>query len=51
MQRNKIQIILHIEKKPKIMVISSSNSYSKNNLDVIKVSSDSKTNLKRFINN
>ena len=51
MQRNKIQIILHIEKKPKIMVISSSNSYSKNNLDVIKISSDSKTNLKRFINN
>ena len=33
------------------MVISSSNRYSNNNLDVIKVSSDSTINLKRFINN
>ncbi len=51
MQCNRIQIILHVDKKSKIMVISSSNRYSKNNLDVIKVSSDSKINLKRFINN
>ncbi len=51
MQCNRIQIILHVEKKSKIMVISSSNRYSKNNLDVIKVSSDSKINLKRFNNN
>ena len=51
MQCNQIQIILHVEKISKIMVTSSSNSYSKNNLDVIKISSDSKTNLKRFINN
>ena len=33
------------------MVISSSNSYSKNNLDVINLGSDSKINLKRFNNN
>jgi len=51
MQCNRIQIILHVDKKSKIMVISSSNRYSKNNLDVIKVSSDSKINLKRFNNN
>ena len=51
MQCNRIQIILHVDKKSKIMVISSPNRYSKNNLDVIKVSSDSKINLKRFINN
>ena len=51
MQCNRIQIILYVDKKSKIMVISSSNRYSKNNLDVIKVSSDSTINLKRFINN
>ncbi len=31
------------------MVISSSNSYSKNNPDLVKISSSNKTNLKRFI--
>ena len=51
MQCNKIQIILHVDKKSKIMVISSPNRYSKNNLDVINLGSDSKTNLKRFNNN
>ena len=51
MQRHKIQIILHVEKKFKIMVISSSNSYSKNNLDVIKINTANKTNLKRFTHN
>ncbi len=30
------------------MVISSSNSYYKSNLDVLKISSANKTNLKRF---
>ena len=33
------------------MVISSPNRYSKNNLDVINIGSDSKINLKRFNNN
>ena len=51
MQRNKIQIILYIEKKFTIMVISSSNSYSKNNLDDVRTSTSKPTNLKRFINN
>ena len=51
MQCNRIQIILHVDKKPKIMVISSPNRYSKNNLDVINLGSDSKINLKRFNNN
>ena len=51
MQCNRIQIILHVDKKSKIMVISSPNRYSKNNLDVINLGSDSKINLKRFNNN
>ena len=33
------------------MVISSSNSYSKSNLEVVKISSDNKINLKRFPQN
>jgi len=33
------------------MVISSSNSYSKNNLDLVKISSDNKIHLKRFTQN
>ena len=51
MQCNRIQIILHVDKKSKIMVISSPNRYSKNNLDVINLGSDSKISLKRFNNN
>ena len=51
MQCNRIQIILHVDKKSKIMVISSPNRYSNNNLDVINLRSDSKINLKRFNNN
>ena len=46
MQRIKIQIILHVERKSKIMVISSSNSYSKSNSEVVKINSDNK--IKRF---
>ena len=48
MQCDYIQIILHVEKISKIMVISSSNSYYKSNLDVVKISPPNKTNLKRF---
>ena len=48
MQCIKIQIILHVEKKSKIMVISSSNSYSKSNSDVVEISTDNKIKLKRF---
>ena len=33
------------------MVISSSNSYPKSNLDVLKISTDNKRNLKRFTQN
>ena len=52
MQCIKIQIILYIEKKSKIMVISSSNSYFKSNPDVVKISSSNKINLKkRFTQN
>ena len=51
MQCKKIQIILYIEKKSKIMVISSSNSYSKTNLDVIEIDRADKTNLKRVTQN
>ena len=51
MQRNKIQIILHVEKYPKIMVISSSNIHSTSNSDVVKISSTNKINLKRFTQN
>ena len=51
MQRIKIQIILHIEKESKIMVISSSNSYSKINSDVVEIRNSNKTNLKSFKQN
>ena len=51
MQCNKIQIILHVEKISKIMVISSSNSYSKSNLDLVKLSSTNKISQKRFTQN
>ena len=46
-----MQIILHIEKKFKIMVISSSNSYPKSNQDVIKISSAKTINFKKFTHN
>ena len=48
MQRIKIKIILHVEKISKIMVISSSNSYSNSDSDVVKISSDNKINIKKF---
>ena len=51
MQCEQIKIILHVEKKSKIMVISSSNSYSKNNLDFVDISSPKKTNFRRFTQN
>ena len=51
MQCKQFQIILYIEKKSKIMVISSSNSYSKTNFDVIDINSTNKTKLKRFTQN
>jgi len=51
MQCNKIQIILYVEKKSKIMVISSSNNYSKKNNDFVKISSNNKINLNRFTQN
>ena len=51
MQCKKIQIILHIEKKSKIMVLSSSNSYSKTNADVVNIDTANKKNLKRFAQN
>ena len=51
MQCKKIQIILYVEKKSKIMVISSSNNYSKKNNDFVKISSNNKINLNRFTQN
>ena len=51
MQCIKNQIRLHIEKKTLIMVISSSNSYSKSNSKVIEISTPNKRNLKRFSQN
>ena len=51
MQCNYIQIILHVEKQSKIMIISSPNNYSKRNLDVLKISTSNKGNLKRFTQN
>jgi cob(I)alamin adenosyltransferase len=38
-------------KKPKIMVISSSNNYSKSNFDVVNINTGNKKNLKRFTQN
>ena len=51
MQCNNIQIILHIEKKIRIMLMSSSNSYSKSNLDVIEINNSNKKNVRRFTQN
>ena len=51
MQCKKIQFILHIEKKSQIMVISSSNTFSKNNADVVKISSTNKLKVKKFTQN
>ena len=51
MQCNDIQIILHIEKKIRIMLMSSSNSYSKSNLDVIEINNSNKKNVRRFTQN
>ena len=51
MQCKKIQIILHIEKKLKIMVISSSNINPKINPDIVKISPANTINLKRFTQN
>jgi len=48
MQCIKIQIILYIEKKSKIMVSSSPNTYSGNYLDVIKINTSNKKKLIRF---
>ena len=45
MQCIKIQIILYVEKKSKIMVLSSSNTYSKSNHDVREINTAEKTNL------
>ena len=51
MQCKKIQIILHIEKKSKIMVISSSNINPKIKSDVVNISPSNTTNLKKFTQN
>ena len=51
MQCYKIQFILHLEKKSRIMAMSASSSYSKSNLDVVKVGNADKRNLKRFTQN
>ncbi len=51
MQGREIEIILHIKKKSKIMVISSSNSFYKINPDVVEISSGDKKNFKRFTQN
>ena len=52
MQCYLIQIILDVEKeKSKIMVLSSSNNYSKSNFDVVKISTAKKDNFERFTQN
>ena len=51
MQCKSIQIILYIAKKSKIMVISSSNNYSKDNLDVLHINNSNKKDFKRFKQN
>ena len=51
MQCDQNQIILHVEKKTKIMVISSPNSNHKNNPNVVEINSSNKINLKRFTQN
>ena len=51
MQCRKNKIILYVDKKSKIMVISSSNSFSKSNSDVAKLSTANKINFKKFTQN
>ena len=51
MQCYQIQIILHLEKESKIMVISSPKNYSQSNGDLVKISSGNKSKLKRFPQN
>ena len=51
MQGKVIQIILHVEKNLKIMVISSSNSLSQSNAEVVDISPANKNNFKRFTQN
>ena len=51
MQRKKNIIILYVEKKFKIMVISSSNNCSQKSSDVIRIRSSDTINLKRFTQN
>ena len=51
MQRIGIQIILNLDKKSKIMVLSSSNNYSKSDLDNDIINSNQNFKLKRLIQN
>ena len=51
MQRSKIQIILHVEKKFQIMVISSSNNYAKSNLEILNIGIANKKTTQRFTQN
>jgi len=51
MQCYQIQIILHLEKESKIMVISSPKNYSQSNSDLVNISADNKSKLKRFPQN
>ena len=51
MQCYQIQIILHLEKESKIMVISSPKNYSQSNSDLVNISSGNKSKLKRFPQN
>jgi len=51
MQRKSNQIILHIEKNLKIMVNSSTNNYSKGDINVVDINTANKINLKKFTQN
>ena len=51
MQCNRNQIILHVEKKSTIMVISSPSNYSEGNLNVFKINTAKASDLKRFTQN
>ena len=51
MQCNKFQIILHVEKKFQIMVISSSNNYAKSNLEILNKGIANKNKTQRFTQN
>tara|TARA_B100000945_G_scaffold311492_1_gene304759 strand:+ start:1338 stop:1973 length:636 start_codon:yes stop_codon:yes gene_type:complete len=51
MQRIGIQIILNLDKKSKIMVLSSSNNYSKSDLDNDIINSNQNFKLKRLVQN